>query len=116
MYLNTETFIAILDTIDQEVVFVDNDHIIRFMNRAAKRHYHDRSGYTDLIGKSIFDCHNEVSCQMIKKVYARMVMGEEVICLPTEDNPDYSMLAVRNEKGELLGYFERDLITKEGCV
>ncbi|MBT3232020.1 MAG: hypothetical protein HN356_04335 [Calditrichaeota bacterium] len=111
MPLNTETLVAILDTLNQEVVFVDNDHIIRFMNLEAKRHYHDRSGYSDLIGKSIFDCHNGVSNQLIKDVHARMVKGEDEI-FPNEEKLTYSMVAVRDEKGELLGYFERDVNTK----
>ncbi len=109
MPLNAKTLTAILDALDQEVVFVDNDHIIRFMNREAKEHYYDRSGYSDLIGKSIFDCHNETSCQMIRDVHARMVKGEDVIELPTEDNPDYAMVAVRDERRKLLGYFERNV-------
>lgn len=114
MQLNAEAFTAILDTIDLEIVFVDNDHIIRFMNHAAKRHYYDRSGYSDLIGKSLFDYHNEVSSPLIREVYARMVNGENEIFLPTEENPDYSMVAVRNEKRELLGYIERNAKRVEG--
>ena len=55
----------ILDSYPYRVVFVDTDHIIRYMNKAAKYHYYDVRGYRDLIGKSIFECHSEKSREAI---------------------------------------------------
>ena len=46
----------ILDSVPYRIVFVDTDHIIRYMNREAKHHYYTVRGYGDLIGKSIFEC------------------------------------------------------------
>ena len=52
---------AILDSYPYRVVFVDCDHVIRYLNRAAKYHYYQVRGYRDLIGRSLFDCHQELS-------------------------------------------------------
>ena len=52
-----EMMACILDSVPYRIVFVDTDHIIRYMNREAKHHYYAVRGYSDLIGKSIFECH-----------------------------------------------------------
>lgn len=46
---------GILDSYPYPIVFVDNDYIIRYLNRYAKYHYYQERGYRDLIGKSLFD-------------------------------------------------------------
>ena len=76
-------FEAILDSIPYKIVFMDTDFVIRFMNKTAKHHYYGMRGYRDLEGKSIFACHNEKSAE---RFYI---------------NP------VRDENGELIGFFER---------
>ena len=38
----------IVDAIPYPVVFVDCDHIIRYMNKAAKYHYYEAVSYTHL--------------------------------------------------------------------
>ena len=55
----------ILNSYPYFIVFVDNDYIIRFMNKPAQDHYLKKG--KNLIGKSIFDCHNEKSIEKIKK-------------------------------------------------
>lgn len=60
---------GILNSYPYPIVFVDNDYIIRFMNKNAQYHYYEERGYKNLIGKSLFDCHsNEKSIERIKKV------------------------------------------------
>ncbi|HIT95089.1 MAG TPA: hypothetical protein IAC43_07870, partial [Candidatus Faecivivens stercoripullorum] len=49
-----EMFEAILDSIPYRIVFVDTDHIIRYLNKEARHHYYDVRGYDELVGKSIF--------------------------------------------------------------
>ena len=58
--INLETLVSLLDSIDEEIVLVDTNHKIVFMNRRALENYKDRGGKS-LIGESIFDCHNENS-------------------------------------------------------
>ena len=45
-----EMMACILDSVPYRIVFVDTDHIIRYMNREAKHHYYAVRGYGDLIG------------------------------------------------------------------
>ena len=59
---------GILNSYPYPIVFVDNDYIIRYMNRNAEYHYYEERVYKDLIGKSLFECHsNEKS----ESIYAR---------------------------------------------
>ena len=55
---------GILDSYPYFIIFVNNDYIISFMNKKAQEHYCKKG--KDLIGKSIFDCHNEKSIEKIK--------------------------------------------------
>lgn len=102
--INEKTLLHFLNSMKNPFMFVDNDHIIRFMNKAAHEHYGDGN---KLIGSSIFDCHNDESNKMMKEIYGKMQNGldEELIT----DNKKYRiyMRAIRDDKGELLGYYER---------
>ena len=61
---------GILNSYPYPIVFVDNDYIIRYMNRNAEYHYYEERGYKDLIGKSLFECHShEKSIERIKMEY-----------------------------------------------
>jgi len=106
--LNTKTLSAILESLNVEIVFTDNDHIIRYMNAEARKHYYEKDGYSDLIGKSLFDCHNPKSCEMIRALYKRLLQDEDVISISSQDNTRYSIIAVRDENRKLLGYYERN--------
>lgn len=98
----------ILDSYPYKVVFVDCDHVIRYMNKAAKYHYYEVRGYRDLIGKSIFDCHNAHSKQMILEAVEKLKNhGSEKFLGVTPDNQRFYLNPVRDENGELVGYFER---------
>ena len=64
---------GILDSYPYPIVFVDNDYIIRYLNRYAKYHYYQERGIPGLIGKSLFDCHDrEASKERIKAAYEKM--------------------------------------------
>ena len=99
---------AILDSYPYRVVFVDCDHVIRYLNRAAKYHYYQVRGYRDLIGRYLFDCHQELSRERIEAAVEKLRRhGNEIYLGVTPDNQRYYINPVRNEEGELLGYFER---------
>jgi len=101
-------FAAIVDGIPHRLVFVDNDHVIRYLNRAAEVWYYGRRGYADLVGKSLFDCHNTESRAKVLKLYERLRRGEdEVFVRVTTWNGRATMVAVRDRDGRLLGYWER---------
>lgn len=99
---------AILDSIHHRIVFVDNDHVIRYLNRRAREWFYGKRGYADLIGKSIFACHNSDSVAHLRKFYQRLAQGEdEVFVKITAQKEKASMVAVRDSEGRLIGYFER---------
>lgn len=103
-----EMFEAILDSIPYRIVFVDTDHIIRFLNKEARHHYYDVRGYGELVGKSIFECHSEKSREMLIAAVEKLHNhGNEIYLGVSVYNERKYINPVRNEKGELIGYFER---------
>ena len=88
---------------------MDNDYKIRFMNRNAEYHYYQERGYSDLIGASIFECHNnEKSVERIKTAYEGIKRnGKEVFIGVSTRNLRIYIQGVRNSKGEWIGFFER---------
>ena len=98
----------ILDAIPYPIVFVDCDHIIRYMNKRAKYHYYEERGYRDLVGRSLFDCHNENSRKPIETIIERLKNhGQEEFLKVNVRNERIYITPVRDEHGQLLGYFER---------
>ena len=90
---------GILDSYPYPIVFVDNDYIIRYLNRYAQYHYYQERG----------DCHDrEVSRERIKVAYEKMKSdGKEVFIGVNARNQRYYMQGVRDEEGNLIGFFER---------
>jgi hypothetical protein len=106
--MDLKTYEVILDSIDSPIVFVDNDHIIRYLNKAAKVRYYEKRGYSDLINRSLFDCHNPASQEQIKRIHDRLLTGETAIFLKVnKDQERITVVGVRNAAGQLLGYYER---------
>ena len=106
--MDQQTYKSILDSINSPVVFVDNDHIIRYLNQAAKVRYYENRGYADLIGKSLFDCHGAASREQVKLLHARLVAGENEIFLKVNKYQEkVTVVGVRDDNGRLLGYYER---------
>ena len=97
---------AILNSYPYFIVFVDNEYIIRFMNQLAQDHYLKKG--KNLIGKSLFDCHNEKSIEKIKKSYEEIKKnGKDVFIFVNSKNQRVYMQGVKNEKGEWIGFIER---------
>ncbi|MDD5171341.1 MAG: PAS domain-containing protein [Syntrophales bacterium] len=106
--MDENTLRLIIDALPFPVVFVDTDHTIRFLNKTAKFHYYQERGYSDLVGKSIFDCHKEKNREKIVKFLEVLKNhGNEILLGVTVKNERIYMTPVRDEKGELIGYFER---------
>ncbi|GAU08900.1 hypothetical protein DPF_1619 [Desulfoplanes formicivorans] len=97
---------CLLNSLMEPIVFVDAEHIIRYMNPAACVQL-QKYGGGELVGNSLFDYHNPASCRTIRMVWARMQEGLEEECISNKDGKYTYMRAVRDERGELLGYYER---------
>jgi len=96
---------AFIESLGQPFVFVDAGHTIRYVSRTAESHY--GMAKSELLGKSIFDCHNPESCRVIREVFAALEQGEEERQITDNERHRIWMRAVRGSDGRLLGYFER---------
>jgi DUF438 domain-containing protein len=94
---------AILDSLHEPIIFADTEHVTRYLNKAAVAYY---TGGTDLLGRSMLECHNTESQRMIVEILAAFEAGEnERLYKETEKRRAY-MRAVRDPEGKLLGYYE----------
>lgn len=92
------------------VVICNLEHEINYMNPAAKRRYANRGG-EKLLGKSLLECHNHESQELIRKVVGWFAETPEHNRIFTGHNPkenkDVYMIALRAEDGTLIGYYEK---------
>ena len=106
----TKYFQSIIEMDRASVVICDLDHTIIYMNPAAIERYAKRGG-KDLIGKSLMDCHNEESKEIIEKVVAWFAQSIENNMIYTyyneKENKDVYMVALRDEDNTLIGYYEK---------
>ena len=97
---------SVLDQDLAPVVVCDMDDIIVYMNPYAIQRYHK-----DLTGKSIKDCHTASANEMIDKVVAWFGESKDNNIIYTyhndEENKDVYMVALRDDDGTLIGYYEK---------
>jgi DUF438 domain-containing protein len=106
--MDETTLRLILDALPFPIVFVDMSHTIRFMNKRARFHYYEERGYRDLIGKSLFECHKETSKERMLDIAETLKNhGREVFLAVNAKNERVYVTPVRDDSGELVGYFER---------
>lgn len=101
---------SVLEQERAAIVLCNLEHVIVYMNPAAKNRYAKRGG-AGLIGRSLLNCHNEKSCEIIQKVTAWFSESTDHNMIYTYHNPkenkDVYMVALRDEDGTLLGYYEK---------
>ena len=101
---------SVLEQDRASVVLCDLEHRIVYMNPAAKRNYAKRGG-GELVGKSLLNCHNEQSKEIIGKVVAWFAESPANNMIHTfrneAQNKDGYMVALRDEDGRLIGYYEK---------
>jgi PAS domain-containing protein len=104
--LPAEHLEAILDSYPDPIVYVDAEHVVRYLNLAAreKEEWH-RDG--SLLGRSIFDCHNDNSRVMMIEILKRLQDGERQISYSTKPGQRNWMTGVYDRAGGLIGYWER---------
>lgn len=105
-----EVYKSVLEADKAAVVICDLDHKIIYMNPASICRY-EKWGGKDLMGKSLLDCHNEKSREMIAKVLEWFKASNENNIVYTsyneKENKDVYMVALRNNVGELIAYYEK---------
>ncbi len=103
-------FKSIVDQDRCAVVICNLEHEILYMNPAAVERYAKRGG-ANLVGKSLLSCHKAGSSEMIQKMAAWFAESREHNIIYTShnrrENKDVYMVALRDEDGTLIGYYEK---------
>lgn len=105
-------FKGIVDQDEQPVVICNIQHEIIYMNPAAVKRY-ENAGGAGLIGKSLLECHNPRSVEIIRRNIDVMSRDKsvnkifEVHSTRHGGNNDVYTVAVRDESGTLIGYYEK---------
>lgn len=90
------------------VVICDLNHTVMYMNPFAIKKYHG-----DITGKSVMDCHNDDSKAKIEKTIewfkADKSHNQVFIFHNEKENRDVYMVALRDENGDLIGYWEKHM-------
>lgn len=106
----SQYFKSIIDEDRCAVVICNPEHEIIYMNPAAVARY-AKSGGAGLVGQSLLDCHGGQSREMIGKVVAWFAESAEHNRIYTfhneKENKDGYMVALRDEAGNLIGYYEK---------
>ncbi len=101
---------AVLDEDKAPVVICDLEHTIIYMNPVACQRY-EKQGGADLLGKSLLDCHNAKSNEMINRVLDWFMASNDNNRIFTfrneKENKDVYMVALRDDSGKLIGYYEK---------
>ena len=99
-------FKSILEQDRAPIVVCDINDIIVYMNPCAKKHYHK-----DLTGGNIKDCHPPKANEMIDKVISWFKESKDNNIIYTyrndDENKDVYMVALRDDDGTLIGYYEK---------
>jgi len=105
-----EIYKSVLEADRAAVVICDLEHTIIYMNPVAIERYAKWGGKA-LMGKSLLNCHNEKSREMIQKVIDWFKASKDNNIVYTffnqKENKDVYMVALRNEEGNLIGYYEK---------
>lgn len=103
-------FKSVLEQDRCAVVLCDLEHTIIYMNPAAGERYAKYGGMA-LLGKSLLDCHPPKANEMIEKVVAWFKESQKHNLIYThyngKENKDVYMVALRDEAGKLIGYYEK---------
>ncbi len=102
----SKLFKSVLEQDTAPVVICDLEHTVVYMNPASISRYH-----TDLTGKSLKACHNADSNAKIDRVVAWFAESKDNNIVYTsrndKENKDVYMVALRDDDGTLIGYYEK---------
>ena len=103
-------FKSVFEEDKSAVVICNLDHRIIYMNPTACEQY-KKYGGAKLLGNSLLDCHPSQANEMIFKVVEWFKENKENRRMHTfyneKQNKDVYMVALRDEEGELIGYYEK---------
>lgn len=101
---------SVLEQDRSPVVLCDLEHTVIYMNPAAGKRYAKQGGMA-LVGRSLLDCHTPKANELIERVVAWFAQSPEHNLIYTfrndKENKDVYMVALRDESGALIGYYEK---------
>ena len=97
-----EILVNIIQYMDKRIIFADNYHTIRYLNRKAIEHYAQK-GYHNLIGESVLSFHKPETKQKLKDAVWTLKKNKDMMQYQINNTIIY---AVRNQNKELIGYYE----------
>lgn len=104
----TSYFKSVIDQDRAPIVICGLQNEILYMNPAARERY---AKHGELTGKSLSDCHNTDSNEKIRRVLEWFGADKEHNLVYTfrneRENKDVYMIALRDDDGELIGYYEK---------
>ena len=103
-------FKSIIEQDREHIVICNLNHTILYMNPSAIHDY-AKYGGAALLGRSLMNCHNPKSVEAIQKVVDWFAASPEHNLIYTyhneKQNKDVYMVALRDEDGTLIGYYEK---------
>ena len=102
--MNKRFYESLLNSVIDPILVADTKHIVQYMNKAAINHYEEGES---LIGSNLLLCHNEESQKMMIEILYKLQNGLEEKLITDNEKYRIFMRAVRDDRGKLIGYFER---------
>jgi len=103
-------FKSVLEQDRAPIVLCDLEDTIIYMNPSAIEQYKNNGG-EKLLGQSLKDCHPPQANELIDKVvgWFKQDKSNNLVYTykNTKQNKDVYMVALRDESGELIGYYEK---------
>lgn len=103
-------FKSVVDQDRTPIVICDINHVIIYMNPQAVKNYSNRGGIA-LLGKSLLECHHPQSAFKIMEIIHWFNESKNNNIIHTfydeQKNKDVYMVALRDNDGNLIGYFEK---------
>ncbi|MDP4133474.1 MAG: PAS domain-containing protein [Bacillota bacterium] len=103
-------FKSVLEQDRAPVVLCNLEHTVIYMNPAADERYKSRGGI-ELLGKSLKNCHTAYANEMIDKaiLWFKASRANNIVFIfrNNEENKDTYMIALRDDTGNLIGYYEK---------
>ena len=103
-------FQSVIEQDTAPVVLCDLDHTIVYLNPAAAKRY-GYAGGADMVGRSLMNCHNMESRELIEKCLRWFAADERNNIVHESYNPkenkDVYIIALRDKSKNLIGYYEK---------
>lgn len=102
MFDREKMFDFVINSSPYSFMFVDCDHVVQYNNNKAVEKY------GDLVGKCILDCHQiAMTNEKVKEMVRGFQNGGGEVFLTVYEDERFYGTPVRDDQGELLGYYVR---------